>query len=231
MGFSKVRPAALVWSMRWLGGLALAGCLTGCVLSERTPVPMSINPYVNEPISAPAKAYLEVAAVQDTRSITDKTVLITISDFEGFTYQNSYVTEKPIAEIFQDGLNSTLQKNGFVAINGPAYALESEITGLKWEASSVPGKLGLGSILSGSAPPPKNNFIATPSVNFDLKDKATGQPMWKQSYDGKCDDTLRGDEGSFFADTVSLAAEDVIGQLIKDPKFRSYFETRATNAP
>lgn len=201
-------------------------CLTGCVdltIQERIPVELVLTPYVVMPISGPAKASVEVAAVTDSRTDVDRSVLTTDLDpgsshsglptFLDPTYKSSnpptlytYFTVTPFTDVIEHGLNLALRRNGFEGTNGTLYVLESEITDMSWDDPHSP----------------------TVSVNLELKDKATGQSVWKKRCDGKHQTT----EGApDFGRLWSQAAEEVMTQLITDPTFRAFFELQATNAP
>ena len=210
MASPKVHPAAWVWA------LALAGCLTGCGTS-RTTVPMTLKPYVYKPVTAPAKAAIEVAPVKDSRAVKDGLTLAVEVDRDGRYLSEDYVTKEPFADIFRDALNFTLQRNGFETTNATQYVLESNLAGLYYEKHS------------GEGLPWK--VLTTISTEFELKDKATGQSVWKTKYEADDVTETGWVTGNFLARACSRAAEEVVRQLIADPKFRAYFETQGTNAP
>ena len=204
-----------VLCLQLLGGILLAGLLTGCAFS-RTTIQMSVAPKVDEPVKEPVKASLEVATVKDSRSVADGSVLIHKKNGYGMTTSGAYVTEKPIAEIIQDGLNAALRQNGFETTNGTHYVLQGEIQNCDYQA--------IAGLWTGT-------LISKLTVRFELTSPATKLPVWHETYNGQDSSQSSWGTGQFVADSFSRAAEDVIRQLIQDRTFRSYFELQATNAP
>jgi Lipopolysaccharide-assembly len=227
----------LVLSVQFPVSVLLAGLLTGCIDVNRTLVPPIQTPYVYKPITAPAKGSLEVTPVQDNRPapVADSQplepgmVLVSkeTSDLNGHVEVEIYYTKRPLAEMFRDALNLVLQRNGFETTNGTQYALESEITSTDYGAYAADAAVWKSVGLS----PLADSVLFTITVNFELKDKATGQSVWKQTYHGNYQATTGLGDGQFFARICSMAVEDAARQLITDEKFRSYFETQGTNAP
>jgi len=198
-----------------LGCMVMMGLVTGCAFT-RTPVTMTLAPTVDRPVQEPARASLEVEAVQDSRLVKDGTVLIHKKNGYGQTTSGAYVTEKTIAEIFQDGLNTALQKNGFETTNGTHYVLHSEIQSSDYD------------VMAGFW---KGTLITKLTVRFEMSAGATNLPVWHETYKGQdsCESTWG--SGQFVANCFTRASEDVIRQLVSDRIFRSYFEGQPATAP
>jgi hypothetical protein len=189
--------------------ILLAIVLNGCAFT-RTNVKVTLStPGVNEPLEKAAIASLEVGEVKDSRLVTDPYVLMQKGNVNGAT-SGAYVTDRPVADIFRDGLTAALQKNGFISANTNRYMLKSDIQ-----------MFGYGYIQRMFSP-----GIAKPviSVRFELVDKTTGQPVWHDTYNGQDTEEATG----LFEDAVVLmfsrTTEDVFRQLIADKAFRGYFE-------
>ena len=148
-------------------------------------------------------------------------------DSNGNPYVTIYHTKRPVAEMFQEVLNIVLQRNGFETTNGTQYTLEGELTnidcGMATDHAAVWQALQMA--------PLTESMRLTVSVGFELKDKATGQSVWKQAYTGSYQATTGMGDGKFFARIWSMAVEDVVRQLITNDKFRAFFETKGSNAP
>jgi Uncharacterized lipoprotein len=185
----------------------MAGLLTGCVFS-RTSVQMALAPRVDQPLREPVKASLEVAPVKDSRPVKDGSVLIHKSNQYGTT-SGAYITEKPVAEIFADGLNAALRQNGFETTNATQYVLKSEIQSFDLKA--------IAGFWTGT-------LISKLSIRFELTSRATRLPVWHETYNGQDSAEAAWGTGQFVADAFSRAAEDVIRQLVSDQTFRNYFE-------
>jgi hypothetical protein len=185
----------------------MAGLLTGCAFS-RTPVQMTLAPKVDQPLRDPVKGSLEVAPVKDSRSVKDGSVLIHKANQYGTT-SGAYVTQKPVAEIFADGLKAALQQNGFENTNAAQYILKSEIQSCNYEA------------IAGFW---KGTLITKLTVRFELMSQATKLPVWHETYNGEDRLEASWGTGQLITDAFSRSAEDVIRQLISDRTFRSYFE-------
>ncbi len=185
----------------------MGSLLTGCAWTK-TPVQMTLSPRLNQPLREPVKAALEIAPVKDARPVKDASVLIQKQNAYGKT-TGAYVTEKPVAEIFGNGLKSALVQNGFETANGTKYALETEIQGFDYE------------IIAGFW---EGTFISKVTVRFELVNQATKLPAWHDTYIGRDRAQSAMGTGQFVADSFSKASEDVIRQLVSDPAFRSYFE-------
>jgi hypothetical protein len=207
--------SAGILSIQLLGCVLLAGLLTGCAFS-RTTIQMSLAPAVDEPLKESGKASLDVSPVKDSRSVKDGMVLIHKKNGYGMTTSGAYVTEKPIAEIFQDGLNAALEKNGFTATNATRYVLESEIQTIDYD--TIAGFW-------------KGTLISKLTVRFELTNPTAKLPLWHETYIGQDSSEASWGTGQFVADCFSRASEDVIRQLVSDKTFRSYFEVQTTNAP
>lgn len=185
----------------------LAGLLSGCAWT-RTPVQMSLAPQINQPVRKPLKVALEVAPVKDTRPVSGPLVLIQKQNAYGKT-TGAYVTPKPVAEIFREGLETALKQNGFETTNGTPYLLESTIQG--FDSDVIAG------IWEGT-------FIAKVTARFELVNQTNNLPVWHDTYIGQ--DRVRAaiGTGQLVADSFTRASDDVIRQLISDPAFRRCFE-------
>jgi hypothetical protein len=193
-----------------------------------SPVSMTVRPWVYKPVTTPAKASLEVAPVKDSRAVPDGSILVYEHHTERKSVQSvqhAFVLEEPFAEIFQNALNLTLQRNGFTATNGARYVLESEIANIGYETWDL-DRDPFGPVDS------VGEIISTISVHFELKDKTTGQSMWQQTYNAEDVSTSQmGKLSHFISKGCSRATEDIVRQLIVDPEFRDFFEIQSTNAP
>jgi hypothetical protein len=192
------------------GCVLMVGLLTGCAFT-RTPVQVNLAPRVDQPLKVGQKASLEVGEVRDSRLVTDQFVLLQKANGYGPT-DGAYITDKPVAEIFRNGLAATLRQNGFMTTNGTSYELRGNIQ-----------SFGFGVIQRAFSSPTAKSWL---TVRFELVDKSTGLPIWHDAYDGQ--DTEPGptgfDNGTFIATVFSKVSEDVIRQLVSDRAFRSYFE-------
>ncbi len=206
------------WFQKSPGGLLvqflccvlMGGVLTGCAFS-RTPVQVNLAPWVDQPLKVGLKASLEVGEVRDSRLVTDQFVLFQKANGYGPT-DGAYITDKPVAEIFRNGLAATLRQNGFMTTNGTSYELRGNIQ-----------SFGCGVIQRAFSASMAKSWL---TVRFELVDKSTGLPVWHDTYDGQ--DTEQGpsgfEEGTFIATVFSKVSEDVIRQLVSDRAFRNYFE-------
>jgi len=191
---------------QFLGGILMAGLLTGCAWTQ-TPVNMTLVPKIDQPLKDSSKAALKVAPVADTRSVADKSVLIQKQNAYGNT-TGAYVTQKPVAEIFSDGLKTALKQGGFETTNGTQYVLGSTIQGFDTQ------------IIEGFW---QGTLIAKVTVRFELVNQTNQLPVWHDTYTGQNRVQAAFGTGQLVADSFSRASEDVIQQLINDRTFRSYF--------
>jgi hypothetical protein len=200
----------LVPSIQFLGCVLMAGLLTGCAFS-RTSVQVNLAPRVDQPLRVEQKASLEVGDIKDSRLVTDNFVLLQKANAYGPT-EGAFVADKPVAEIFRNGLAATLQQNGFMTTNGTRYELRGEIQ-----------SFGCGAIQRFFSASTVKTWL---TVRFELVDKSTGLPVWHDTYNGQ--DTEPGSggigAGGFIGSVFSKVSEDVIRQLVSDRTFRSYFE-------
>ena len=185
--------------------------LTGCAFS-RTQVKVNFSPNVMQPLSGAHKGSLEVGEVKDSRFVTDSLVLLQKANQYGAT-SGAYVADVPVADTFRDGLRRALEQNGFTGTNADHYILRSELHGF-----------GIGVIQTGLF----SAATAKPwlEVRFELDNKETGQPVWHDTYTGQVTDQLsawNGADADRIARFFSLAATDVVKQLIADRAFRSIF--------
>jgi hypothetical protein len=183
--------------------------LTGCA-SSRTPVQLTVDSRVNQPLKEPLKAYLEVETVKDSRPVTDEFVLMQQSNIYGPT-TGGYITEKTVAKIFGDGLNAALRQNGFETTNAIHYLLQSEIQSFDYEPISGIWAGRFTSYL----------FLY---VHFELVNQSTRQLIWQKTYVGRDLERKTIRSGQLFAQGFSEASEDILQQLVSDQKFRIYFE-------
>jgi hypothetical protein len=199
-------------AMQLFAGMGLGVLITGCAFT-RTPVKVEFSPSVAQSLNAVHQGSLEVGEVKDSRTVTDPLVLLHKANEYGAT-SGAYVTEVPVGDIFREGLEKALKQNGFVGNTAEHYVLRSDLQGF-----------GFGVIQTGlfTAPTAKPWL----EVRFELDNKATGQPVWHDTYTGKVTDVLsawNGADGERIASFFSLAATDAVKQLIADKAFRSYFE-------
>jgi len=186
----------------------MGGLLTGCAFS-RTPVKVGFTPRVDQPLAAARKAALEVGPVKDSRLVLDQYVLIQKANAYGTT-SGAYVTEKPVAEIFRDGLTAALQQNGFETANTNRYVLRSDLQ-----------NFGLGAIQNVFSPATIKSWL---TVRFELVDQTTLQPVWHETYEGQDTTQASWETGEFIAQEFSKVADVVVSQLISDRSFRAFFE-------
>lgn len=180
----------------------------GCALT-RTETKLAFAPTVENPLSAQRKAGLDVGEIADKRPVKDKAVLIHKINGHGQTTSGAYVTERPVAEVFKEGLLSTLKRNGFTGVEGAKYELRGSIEEFEFDAITGFWKATVKPKLT---------------VRLELVDKATGQSAWRETYFGR--DTLETAWGDadFVALMFSKSAEDVLRQLVGDRAFRSHFD-------
>ena len=200
-------------SILLLGCLGLAGLLTGC--GGNRLAHFTLVPPVNAPLKEPVKGSLEVAVVKDTRPHVYEAELgpDMPGDFADLVSSYPFMADRPVAEIFQEGLNAAFQQNGFETTNAIRYLLNGHIQSFDFADRS-------------DLRAPKCCLW----VDFELKNKETGESVWRQ--------TILGDETTANSITTRNfelafieAADDVICQLVTNATFRGYFESRPTNAP
>jgi hypothetical protein len=206
--FQRFALSFRLLSIQFLGGVLMVGLLTGCAFS-RTPVQVKLVPSLDRPLKEPVKASVKVIAVRDTRPVADELVLIQKNNLHGPT-SGAYVTEKPAAEIFSDGLNAALRQNGFETTNATQYVLEGEIQGFH-------NRIISSGILAGQG---STTLILT--VHFQLT--RAGRPVWNTDFVGQDSENAMFPTGNRYGLSFAEAADDVIRQLISDRVFRSYFE-------
>ena len=194
------------WLVQFCYCILAGSLLTGCAWTK-TPVQMTLAPKMNQPSKESPKAALKVAPVADNRPVADKTVLIQKQNAYGNT-TGAYVTQKPVAEIFCDGLETALKQSGLETTNGTQYVLESKIQGFDYQ--TIEGFW-------------QGTLIAKVTVRFDLVNQTNQLPVWHDTYIGQDRAQSALGTGQFVADSFSRASEDVIQQLLTDPMFRSYF--------
>jgi hypothetical protein len=188
------------------------GLLTGCAFS-RTPVKLSFSPSVTQPLNATKKGSLEVGEVKDSRLVSDPLVLMQKANAYGPT-SGAYVTEVPVATIFHNGLKAALDQNGFTGTTALHYELHADIQ-----------NFGIPVIQNGLF----SAMTAKPwlEVRFELEEKATGQPVWHDTYTGQVTEPLSswtGEDGEFIAKVFPKVSQEVVKQLISDRSFRIFFE-------
>jgi ABC-type uncharacterized transport system auxiliary subunit len=207
---SDFRP--LISRQRLLVCLAvtLLGVLaTGCAFSK-TPVTVNFAPTVQQPLTAAASSTLQVGKVKDSRPINDPAVLVQKRNGYGQVTSGSYVAQKPIAELFRDGLASALNANGFKPGSGASkYEIRGDvqefdfdvITGF-WTAEVKPKLI----------------------VRFELVELATSKPVWRETYVGRHTAKTAWGDSTFMVEMFNQAAENAVKQLLEDNSFRSYFQ-------
>jgi hypothetical protein len=202
--FMKKRLAEKFGLVICLAGLAIMP--TGCAFT-RTTVAVNFNPAVNCP-TGPTVTYLSSVTVVDTRPVEDKFVLTHKFDGYGNRTSGAYVTQQPVADIFQRGLAQALQANGFVqSTNQFRFELRADIQefdndvimGL-WQATVKP-KL---------------------TVRFELMD-TNGVSIWRDTMIGRATLETPWGAGEFIVKTFNAAAENAILQLLSDNAFRNCF--------
>jgi hypothetical protein len=242
MGTKPVHPSSPILSLQFLACVLTVGLLTGCVeirfgdlppkVPKVTTVEVPLAPNVNQPLKEPVKASLEVAAVHDARNSRDPWTLV-------YNWDNNraFVAEKPVAEIFQDGLSNALRQNGFMSTNRPRYVLQTELRGFfSTSSDEVPpaSVQVLGALLGTDL----SNYQLMLRVDFTLFNPEAKRPVWSLNQLPELELTCCGKRlawtyswpetcGKGFAEM----AEDAIHQLIANQQFRNLFETQATNAP
>ena len=179
----------------------------------RTETKLAFTPTVENPLGNQRKAGLEVGEIADKRPVKDKAVLIHKINGYGQTTSGAYVSQRPVAGVFKEGLVSTLDRNGFARAEGAKYELRGSIEEFEFEAISGLWKATVKPKLT---------------VRLELFDKATGQSAWRETYFGR--DTLETAWGdaAFVAMLFSKSAEDVLRQLVSDRAFRSHFDGDGT---
>jgi hypothetical protein len=260
MASTETHSAVSVRSFRLLGLLVLAGWLTGCTLRigtmppehgpQVTTVEVSLDPKVNEPLKEPVKASLDVAPVLDTQWATNKCLLAYLGD-----ESRILASQRPLTEIFQDGLSNALRQNGFMSTNQPRYVLKTEFKAFGWLPvevalppeyqqfglttgfDDVPTEFRMPGSLSVDSGPPRRLAVL---VLYRLFDSQRKRPAWSFSpqpeWEFECYGVLRSLEHPYYpererGEAFAVTAEDAIRQLIDDQKFRAFFETQSTNAP
>lgn len=187
----------------------VATLATGCAFSK-TKTHVSFLPRVSQPLASSAKASLEVADFKDSRPVGDKTFLVHKKNGYGQTTSGAFVAQKPIADIFRDGVVESLKKNNFqLPASSGKYVLNGEIqdfdfdviTGF-WKASVKP-KL---------------------QVRFDLMEKSTGNSVWRDSYIGRATIETAWGTSETIVQLFNESANDAVRQLVSDESFRKIFE-------
>jgi hypothetical protein len=126
----------------------------------------------------------------------------------------AYVTEQPVADIFRDGLKSALAQNGFTQAASDQYLLQAEIQ-----------NFGIGVIQNGLF----SSVTAKPwlEVRFELDSKATGLPVWHDTFTGQANAEVsqwQMTDEAFLVKAFPDTAQAVLKQLLADRGFRSFFE-------
>ncbi len=193
------------------GYLLLMACLTGCAFS-RTQVKINFSPVVENQLKAAHTNRLKIGTIKDSRLVTDEFVLIHKSNAYGAT-SGAYITDVPVAKIFQSGLQAALAQNGFTDGKQDEYKLNADLRGF-----------GFGVIQGGLF-----NLTGKPwmEIRFELDDGTTGQPVWHDTYTGQSTQKLSSWDGAnqeLLVKMFSQVAEDAIKQLVADKTFRSFFE-------
>ncbi|HTY86814.1 MAG TPA: hypothetical protein VMB80_05055 [Candidatus Acidoferrum sp.] len=196
--------------------IGLAGLATGCVFM-RKPVTLTLAPPAGQPLPAGSKASLALGEFKDTRLVTDGFVLVQDENAYGPT-EGAFVTEKPVAELFRDGLRSALEQDGFPITQPAPYELRGNL-----QSSGV-------RVIEGFMFPREIKFWLT--ARFDLVDSATGLTVWHDTYTGQNTTTnLTWNRKMFVVPACSNMLVNTITQLVSDRMFRRYFEPQPTNAP
>jgi hypothetical protein len=203
--------------MKWMNFIRIIGCvflitlLTGCAFT-RTQVNVSFSPTIGNPLRSGHTNSLEVGAIKDSRPVTDEYVLIQKGNAYGAT-SGAFVTDEPIAKIFQNGLKSALAQNGFLGSNSARYTLKADLHGF-----------GFGVIQNGLFSTTAKPWL---EVRFELDDKENGQPVWHDTYTGQSTQKLSAWDGAnagLLVQMFNQVADDAVRQLIADKAFRSFFE-------
>ena len=206
-----------VKTLRGLTCFMLAGLLTGCVFQRKTAPLSALAPQAGQPLKAGAGASLSIGDIKDTRLVTDGFVLMQDENAYGLT-EGAFVTEKPVAEIFRDGLRGALEQNGFRITQPAQYELRGNL-----QSSGI-------SVVQGFLANREIKFWLT--ARFDLVDPLTGRTVWHDTYTGQDTATnLTWLRMKFIVPACSNMLVNTIGQLVSDRTFRSYFELQTTNAP
>jgi hypothetical protein len=215
MKTKSFHPMTRVLVIRWLRCILLAGLMTGCVFM-RKPVSLTLAPQVNQPLPSGPKASLALGDFKDTRLVTDGFVLVQDENAYGPT-EGAFVTEKPVAEIFRDGVRMALEQDGFWITNAARYELRGNL-----QSSGI-------TVVQGIVFNREIKFWLT--TRFDLVDSATGLTVWHDTYTGQNTATnLTWERKEFIVPACSNMLVNTINQLVSDRVFRSHFETQPTNA-
>jgi hypothetical protein len=219
MAFPKIHPLVLVRCWRWMGWLAVAGWLTGCVAS-RERVEFELPPQVNAPLAGQPKASLRLGRFKDSRPDARWYLVL-------FNPQNAnplrapqmiYCTNNSVAGIVHDGVAAALNQNGFKTF-GPTN---------EWHGRGVNSYQLCGDIQSAGCQNIQRLFARSlvktwVTVRLDLVDQATGLTVWHDSYTGQ-DTTTNYSGGEHLMGAFASASDDVIRQLVTDRTFRNYFQ-------
>ena len=203
-----------VLTTRCLIVVLLAGLLTGCVFQRKT-VQLTLAPKVDQPLKSSAGLPLAIGNFKDTRLVTDGFVLMQDENAYGLT-EGAFVTEKPVAEIFRDGLTAALEQNGFRLTLPAQYELRGDL-----QSSGI-------SLINGILLPHQIKFWLT--ARFDLVEPLTGRTVWHDTYTGQDTAThLTMIRAKFIVPACSNMLVNTISQLVLDRNFRGFFEAQSTN--
>jgi len=185
----------------------LCAFVTGCAFS-RTETQVNFAPKINEPLKAERKSSLVVGDIKDSRTVSDRNVLLHKANAYGTT-TGAYVTKTPVAEILKNGLADALKQNGFSSADAGKYELRGDIQEFSlggmsgfWQATVVPKLV----------------------VRFELVEKDSQVPVWHDTFIGRSTGKTAMGDKEFLARMFSESADDLTKQLVTDKTFRSYFE-------
>jgi len=107
-------------------------------------------------------------------------------------------------------LADALQKNGFVGDASSRYELQGDLQDFA------------GGVIQGFW---SSTAKAEVTVRFELVEKATGQPVWHDTFSGQTTKKfVSGFDTDFLGSLFSDSADQLAQRLISDKSFRSFFE-------
>ena len=187
----------------------IALAVTGCAFS-RTTTPINYSPRYSQPLAAGDRNALAVGAFRDSRPVSDDKVLLHKANQYGTT-SGAYVAERPVADLLRDGVIEALKKNEFTLSTSPKYELRGDLQ-----------EFGINSIAGLWTATVKPRM----QVRFELVEKASGNPVWRDTYIGRGDIETAWGTAETVAKLFNLGTEDIIRQLVSDPSFRKFCQNQ-----
>ena len=210
----------LIRRVRWMGCLVLIGLLAGCV-QHRQWVYLILGPKATDPLKSQPTASLKLGLFKDSRPDATRYLLLSKPNIPNpfKPIELAYLASNSVAGVLRDGMADALGNNGFKTFHSPTNAFSQ---------NRVTSYLLCGDIQSAGCRNIQRLFAHSIiktwlTVRFDLVDETTGLTVWHDTYTGQNTATNQAGAG-FLLDAFVNASDDLIGQLISDRNFRSYFE-------